>query len=101
MCESCGACVPSSQCCAPSGTRVYPMTGYGVAVIDRQATEARATRPPTAKVRLSDLAAHRTGGLCPDCHEPIECYRDPEGYWVECACDAGYTFRSTIAVLAY
>ena len=42
MCESCGACVPSSQCCAPSGTRVFPMTGYGVAVIDRQAEE-RAT----------------------------------------------------------
>ena len=56
MCESCGACVPSSQCCAPSGTRVYPMTGYGVEVIDRQAEECATFNVRTVAADGSILA---------------------------------------------
>ena len=27
---------------------------------------------------------------CDHCHHQFTVYQDPDGIWVECACDAGY-----------
>lgn len=35
---------------------------------------------------------------CTDCRTPIAAYGDPEGIWIECECDAGYTDSPRIAV---
>jgi hypothetical protein len=44
-----------------------------------------------ARLQRSTKAARRYDGKdCPHCGWPYVVYVDPEGTWVECACDAGY-----------
>lgn len=47
---------------------------------------------------VKDIVTGSIYALCPDCHEHITGYLDPEGAWIECGCDAGYTISARITV---